>query len=156
MYPALPVAVLLVACQASTVWGQAANPTSATVAGLIKRSLGGVTLEHAGQALPARPGMPVAVGDTLRTGPDGAVGITLNDDTLLTAGPNSELVISAFDFDATRHDGQLLASLWRGTLSVVTGLIGKKSPDNVKLQTRTVVLGVRGTEFIVDAGGPVR
>ena len=39
----------------------------------------------------------------------------------------------------------------RGTLSVVTGLIGKKAPENVKVQTRTVVLGVRGTEFIVDA-----
>lgn len=100
--------------------------------------------------------MVVAVGDTLRTGPDGAVGITLADDTLLTAGPDSELVISAFVFEAIGHDGKLLASLWRGTLSVVTGLIGKKTPENVKVQTRTVVLGTRGTEFIVDASEAAR
>ena len=46
-------------------------------------------------------------------------------------------------------------SLWRGSLGMVTGLIGEKTPDKVKVQTRTLVLGVRGTEFIVDAqGGP--
>ncbi len=93
------------------------------------------------------------VGDTIRTGPDGAVGITLADDTLLTIGADSELVLSAYSFDSTTQDGNLLASLWRGTLAVVTGLIGKKTPENVRVQTRTVVLGVRGTEFIVDAKG---
>ena len=157
----VPTAALLLACSAGMVWAQAGLPAPGAPgapgapAGLVKRSQGSVTLAHAGQVLPARPGMVVAVGDTLRTGPDGAVGITLADDTLLTAGPDSELVISAFAFDATGHDGHLLASLWRGTLSVVTGLIGKKAPENVKVQTRTVVLGVRGTEFIVDAGAGV-
>ena len=148
-------APLLLACSAGMAWAQAGLLAPGAPAGLVKRSQGSVTLAHAGQVLPARPGMVVAVGDTLRTGPDGAVGITLADDTLLTAGPDSELVISAFAFDATGHDGHLLASLWRGTLSVVTGLIGKKAPENVKVQTRTVVLGVRGTEFIVDAGAGV-
>lgn len=156
-------ALLLLACSAGMSWAQAGLPTPGApretpgaAAGLVKRSQGSVTLAHAGQELPARPGMVVAVGDTLRTGPDGAVGITPADDTLLTAGPDSELVISAFGFEATGHDGKLLASLWRGTLSVVTGLIGKKTPENVKVQTRTVVLGTRGTEFIVDASEEAR
>lgn len=120
--------------------------------GVVKRSAGQVVLLRAGQDQPVQPGLAVAAGDTLRTGPDGAVGITLSDDTLLTAGPNSELVITAYAFNPTTQEGSLLASLWRGTLSMVTGLIGKKSPEQVKVQTRTVVLGVRGTEFIVDAG----
>jgi hypothetical protein len=38
-------------------------------------------------------------------------------------------------------------------VAVVTGLIGRKAPEKVRFQTRTVVLGVRGTEFILDATG---
>ena len=62
------------------------------------------------------------------------------------------MVISDYRFDPVSHDGKLLASLWRGTLGVVTGLIGKKAPENVNVQTRSLVLGVRGTEFIVETG----
>jgi len=154
--PALLVPLLLGALSLETQAQATAAPAAATAAaptaaGTVKRSVGAVTLERAGQARPATPGTAVQVGDVLRTGPDGAAGITLADDTRLTAGPGSELVISQFAFDSTTHDGTLLASLWRGTLNVVTGLIGKKSPEKVNVQTRTVVLGVRGTEFIVDA-----
>lgn len=125
-------------------------------AGLVKSSQGHVTRQRGERTEPATPGMAVAVGDTLRTGAAAYAGITLSDDTLLTLGPNSELLISAYKFDETTQDGSLLASLWRGTLSVVTGLIAKKSPQSVKVQTRTVVMGVRGTEFIVDAGKVAR
>jgi hypothetical protein len=82
---------------------------------------------------------------------DGAVGITLSDDTLLTAGPRSTLLINEFQFNSTTHEGGMLATLLKGTLSVVTGLIGKQAPENVHFRTPTVLLGIRGTEFIVDA-----
>lgn len=122
-----------------------------TPAGMVKRVAGNATLERAGTSLPLVAAATVMVGDTLRTGVDGAVGITLTDDTLLTLGANSELVLSDYSFDSTTHDGSMLASLWRGSAAFVTGLIAKKAPEKVKVQTRTVVLGVRGTEFIVDA-----
>lgn len=131
-------------------------PTAPVQAGVVKRVIGSVTVLRAGIAQPALPGFTVQVGDTLRTGPDGAAGITLADDTLLTAGPDSELVISDFSFDPITQEGNLLVSLWRGSLGAVTGLIGKKAPEKVRVQTRTVVLGVRGTEFIVDAGQAAR
>ena len=127
--------------------GQPAN----TSAGMVKRLSGAVTLERSGARMPMSPGAQVQVGDTLRTGPDGAVGITLTDDTLVTLGANSELVLSDYSFDSTTQDGSLLVSLWRGTAAFVTGLIAKKAPEKMRVQTRTVVLGVRGTEFIVDA-----
>ena len=128
-----------------------AGSPATTQAGVVKRTLGTVVVERAGQQQPAQPGMALLVGDTVRTGPGSAAGITLADDTLLTAGADSELVISSFAFDPTTQEGNLLASLWRGTLHLVTGLIGKKTPEQVKVQTRTVVLGARGTEFIVEA-----
>ncbi len=127
-----------------------AQPTQAPT-GMVKRIAGTVTLERAGTTGPLSVGQFVRAGDTLRTGADGAVGVTLADDTLVTLGVNSELVLSAYSFDSTTQDGNVLVSLWRGTAAIVTGLIGKKAPEKVQVQTRTMVLGVRGTEFIVDA-----
>ncbi len=138
-----------VLCCSVAVGAALAQPVQQT-AGMVKRVTGNVTLERAGSRVPALAGSVVQVGDLLRTGADSAVGITLADDTLLALGADSELQLSEFSFDSTTQDGSLLASLWRGTLGVITGLIGKKTPDKVQVQTRTVVLGVRGTEFIVD------
>jgi len=122
-------------------------------AGKVKRCEGSVTVERAGLAQAAQVGTLVQVGDRIRTGADGAVGITLADDTLLTAGPRSTLLIEEFRFNSTTHEGNFLATLVKGTLSVVTGLIAKHEPQNVRLRTPNVVLGVRGTEFIVEARG---
>ena len=147
-YALLAGACLLIPVRAQT----AAVPTTApaTAVGVVKRSQGEVSIERAGQRQPAAAGTAVMTGDTLRTGPGGAAGITLRDDTLMTLGPDSELVINSFAFDATTHDGTLLTSLWQGTLHMITGLIAKKTPERVNVQTRTVVLGARGTEFIVE------
>jgi hypothetical protein len=129
----------------------ASGPAQADgAAGIVKRLQGTVTLQRGEAALPVAAGTPVQVGDRLTTGGDGAVGITLADDTLLTAGPGSTLVISEFRFDSTTNEGNLLARLLKGTLHVVTGLIAKQAPQNVNVQTRNAVMGVRGTEFIVD------
>jgi len=146
------VCCLLLHTPDSIAQAASAEPAAA-VAGMVKRATGAVRLERDNTGLAVAPGLSVLVGDTVRTGSDGAVGITLADDTLLAIGPDSELVLSEFAFNNTTQDGNMLASLWRGTLSVVTGLIGRKAPENVRVQTRTVVLGVRGTEFIVDAKG---
>ncbi len=122
-------------------------------AGRVKRTSGQVTLERGSTALAVQPGTVVLAGDRIRTGADGLVGITLADDSLLTTGPNSTLVIDQFEFNPTTHDGSLLATLARGTLNMVTGLIAKKTPEKVTVKTPTVVLGVRGTEFLVEAKG---
>lgn len=121
--------------------------------GMIKRLSGSVLLDRGAQVLTPLPGMALLQGDRLRTGPDGHAGVSLSDDSLLTAGPNSSLLISSFAFDSTTHDGQLQARLGRGSLHVVSGLIAKKTPEKVNFQARSVVLGVRGTEFIIDIGG---
>jgi len=122
-------------------------------AGKVKRAEGGVTIDRAGHVLSLPVGATVYVGDRISTGADGSVGITLSDDTLLTAGPRSTLLINDFRFNPATQEGNMLTTLVKGTLSVVTGLIGKQAPQNVRFQTPTVVLGVRGTEFIVEARG---
>lgn len=128
----------------------AAEPVPAV--GIVKTVSGDAVLLRGSAQLPLQVGQRLQVGDLIRTGASAGAGITLADDTLLATGPNSELVVSEFSFDPTTQQGGMLLSLWRGVVSVVTGLIAKKTPDKVNVQTRTVVLGVRGTEFVVESG----
>ena len=123
-----------------------------TNAGTIKNSRGIAQIERDGAKIPAGVGASIKVSDRIVTGADGAVGITLRDNTMLSAGPNSTLELNKFAFNTTTHAGELNASVKRGTLAVVSGKIAKASPDNVAFSTRHISLGVRGTEFVIDAG----
>jgi hypothetical protein len=144
----------VVVAAASLIWSSftlAADP--AEPAGMIKTSRGQVSVERAGERTPAPPGTVVAIGDRVRTGSDGYVGITLRDDTLITAGPSSTLLLNDFKFNTTTNKGSMLASFLRGTFGVVTGLLAKHSPDSVQFKTPTTSLGIRGTEFLVEVLG---
>lgn len=118
-------------------------------AGQIKVVNGSVTIERSGQNLPAVIGERVRQADTLRTGAGSSVGVTMLDNTLVSAGPNSVLVIERYAFNSTTHQGQFDAGLRRGTLSMVSGKLAKQAPDAVRVITPTTVLGARGTEFHV-------
>ena len=63
------------------------------------------------------------------------------------------LALDAYRFDTTTHQGQFDATLSKGSLAVVSGKIAKQSPDAMKVRTPASVLGVRGTEFVVEVGG---
>lgn len=143
---------LLGAALGIAVFATANVACAAEEAGVVKVSKGSAVLERAGQKLPATVGAKVFANDRIVTGADGSVGITLRDLTLLSAGPNSMIDINKFSFDSTTHAGTIDAAVKRGTLSVVSGKIAKTSPDNVRFTTPGSTLGVRGTEFIVDAG----
>ena len=118
--------------------------------GRVKTVKGTVYLERGGRREVALVGSGVRQADTLVTGSDGAVGVTLADDTLLSAGPNSVLAIERFVYDANQP-GALDAALSKGTLAVVSGRIAKQAPDAMRVKTPSAILGVRGTEFVVRA-----
>jgi hypothetical protein len=71
---------------------------------------------------------------------------------VFSTGPNSQIGLDEFRFDPATG-GEMLASMPRGTLSVVSGEITKKSPGALKIMTPTAVLGVRGTTFAVQVVG---
>jgi hypothetical protein len=120
-------------------------------AGMIKQTKGSVVIERGEQKLDAKQGVKVLVSDRVVTGADSSVGITLHDGTLLSAGSNSTLSINKFVFDTTTNAGELDASLKRGTLAVVSGKLSKTSSNAVTYRTPTTILGVRGTEFVIEA-----
>ena len=129
--------------------GLAAMPALAADIGQVKVSRGQVTIVRAGQSLPGESGARLQTSDVVRTGSDGAVGITMTDNSLLSAGPNSVLALDRYEFDSTTNQGRFDASLRRGTFAVVSGRLAKQSPDAMKLTTPSAILGVRGTEFVV-------
>lgn len=124
---------------------------AAEPAGTVKSVKGSASIERDGQRLPVVAGDRILAKDRVVTGTDGAVGIVLRDNTLLSAGPNSTLTLDKFAFDSTTHAGAIDATLKRGTLSVVSGKIAKTSSNAVVFHTPTTTLGVRGTEFVIEA-----
>jgi hypothetical protein len=121
-------------------------------AGMIKNSKGEVSIERAGGRIPAAVGTAVFAADRVRTGADGSVGVTLRDSTLLSAGPNSLFVLERFAFDSTTNAGTISVGVRKGTLAVATGRIAKHTPESIDFRTPTSVIGVRGTEFAIEAG----
>ena len=140
--------VTLLACVALL----AAPLASAEDIGQVKVTSGVVHIQRGTERLPATVGARVRVSDTVVTGDDGSVGITFTDNTLLSAGPNSVLVLEQYAFNSTTHDGKFDARLDRGSLAVVSGKIAKQSPDAMVVKTPSSLLGVRGTEFLVKVG----
>lgn len=121
-------------------------------AGIVKSVRGNVQLlSIGGSARPARAGDAVAPIDRIVTEADSAASVVLRDGTTIVVGPASRLDLKQFHFDSTTQDGGLLLSLLRGSLRMITGLIGKSHPDAVRVETQTAVVGIRGTDFIVQA-----
>ena len=128
-----------------------AAPVHGAEIGQIKTARGEVVIERNAQTLPANVGARLLAADVVRTGADGAVGIVMSDNSLLSAGPNSILSLDRFEFDPTTSQGQFDASLRKGSLSVISGRIAKQSPGAMTVRTPAAILGVRGTEFVASA-----
>lgn len=117
--------------------------------GQIKVATGQVAVERGGQILPGTVGLRLQRSDVIRTGVDGSIGVTMSDNSLLSAGPNSVLSLDVYSFDTTTHQGRFETSLRKGSLAVSSGSIAKQSPDAMKVRTPAAILGVRGTDFVV-------
>lgn len=140
----------------SALTAHAQSPADAPRAGTVKLVKGLVQLENAQGSKALRPGDAVNVADVVATGADGATSLVLRDGSTLILGPSSRLELKRFAFDATTQDGNLLVSVLRGTLRMITGLIGKARPEAVEVHTPTTIIGVLGTDFIVQAEGEVK
>jgi len=151
------LAIALIGAAAQTSTGnahaaEASKPPAEERAGIVKSVRGDVQLlSGSAEARPATAGDTVAPIDRLETGPDSAASVVLRDGTTLIVGPSTRMDLKQFHFDSTTQDGGMLVSLLRGTLRMVTGLIGKTHPDAVRVETQTAVIGIRGTDFIVEA-----
>lgn len=121
-------------------------------AGVVKSVKGQVQIVRDGQKIEASVGSTLKAADTVQTGANSAVGVTLNDGTMLSTGPNSTLVLSKFSFNTTQQTGELDATIKKGTLAVISGKLAKTSREAVVYRTPNAILGVRGTAFLIEVG----
>jgi hypothetical protein len=132
----------------------AALPAFGADVGLVKVSHGTVSIERAGTHLPASVGTAVRASDVIVTGADGAAGVTFTDNSLVSVGPDSRFAIDRYAFDNTTYAGEFEGTLSRGRLAAVSGKMVKQSPESMKIRTPSAVMGVRGTEFVVQVDPP--
>jgi hypothetical protein len=123
--------------------------------GVIRNTAGTATVTRGDQVFPAVAGMKLLLGDTLGTGSDGTLGVIFRDDSTLSIGPESNLVIEKFLFSPAEGKLGLLARITRGTMAYLSGLIGKLAPESARFETPTASIGIRGTYFVVKVGEPV-
>lgn len=117
--------------------------------GQVKVSRGDVQIQRGATQLPAKVGMGIQASDVVLTGTDGSAGLTFTDNSLVSVGPNSVFAIDKYAFDTTTHAGEFEGSLRKGKLAAVSGKMVKQSPESMKIRTPSAVMGVRGTEFVV-------
>ena len=67
----------------------------------------------------------------------------------MSFGPDTELTVDEYLYAPGKGDLKFGASMTKGSLNVVSGVIAKLRPDAVALKTPTGTIGVRGTNFAV-------
>jgi hypothetical protein len=136
-----------VAIVAATASASAQAPNAE--AGRIKISTGSAFIVRGGALVPAQAGQVIFEADSLRTGADGRLGVTLKDDTRISLGPASEVRVDRFVYAPAEARMGLVLKIVRGVMAYVSGRIAKLSPDAIRLETPAAVVGVRGTSLAV-------
>ena|SRR6185437_9770636 len=115
----------------------------------VKTAAGPAFIVRGAERLPAKPGDMLYERDVVETGAGGTIGFTFVDNTVFSAGPESQVGLNQFHFDSSNFKGDMLADMRKGTLTVVSGDITHATPGAMKIKTPTAILGVRGTTFAV-------
>ena len=123
------------------------------VLGFIKIVSGEASIQSETEVLPAQPGMPLYLGNILKTGENGSVGLTFKDNTVMSLGPNTEVTIDEYLYSPANDELKLSASLIQGTLHYISGVIAKLKPEAVSVKTPAGIIGVRGTRFLAKVEG---
>jgi hypothetical protein len=124
----------------------AAEPTPA---GRVKVADGEAFIVRGTTALPARIGQVILASDALRTGADGRLGVTLQDNTRVSLGPASEVRLESFVYNPAAGRLGLVLKFVRGVAAYISGRIAKLSPDSIRLETPAAIVGVRGTTLTI-------
>jgi hypothetical protein len=120
-----------------------------TPAGRVKVATGAAFIVRGGETMAARPGDAVFASDALQTGADGALGVTLKDDTRLSLGPASEVRLERYVFAPDNGALGMVVNFVKGMAAYISGRMAKIAPDAIRLETPAAIVGVRGTTVAV-------
>jgi hypothetical protein len=115
--------------------------------GLVTEETGPAQIHRDTKTIESSVNTGVEMNDTVQTA-QGRVGITFEDATKVQVTEQSKLLIDDFVYDPKHSDaGKLGLKVVMGTARYASGQIAKNNPQNVKIETPTAVIGVRGTDF---------
>jgi hypothetical protein len=123
---------------AGSAWAEIGSVTEASGTAIVKRGKDTIQIVK---------GTEIKTNDKIET-KNGKVKIVFKDDTNVTVTESSSLVIDDFVYDPKSGAGRLGLKAAAGTVRYVSGSIAK-DPKNVKINTPTAAIAVRGTDFVM-------
>ena len=122
---------------------------AADTIGYVKTVSGRAEVIASGKAVAARVGTPIQMGNQLKTGSDGTLGVTFKDNTVMSFGPDTELTVDEYLYEPGKDRLKFGTSMTKASLQVISGVIAKLKPQAVQMKTPAAVIGCRGTRFLV-------
>lgn len=146
----LPLAIIILLL---SFGGEVSPADASSPIATVNKVSGIATVVRQGRTISATIGLGIWENDTIRTGPDGSIGIVFNDDTFLSLGPGSVLVIDEFIFAPKQGKFSIVLRMLKGTAAYLSGLISKLAPESAHFKTPNASIGIRGTKFVAKVEG---
>jgi len=117
--------------------------------GTVAELEGTADVGRAGVWTPASIGAAIQPGDTLRTGSPGRLAVVFQDDSVVTVGDDSELVVDEQIFERDAGIARSVMHLLWGRIRALVSEYYERRGTEFRIETVTAVTGVRGTEFVI-------
>jgi|GEM_PF-467141 len=136
------------------VIGQAVSGTDGAAIGQVEELEGEVwAIRIDGTRELLEMGDQVFQGDILESGPDGAIGIILADQTSFSMGEEGRMVLDEMVYDPETQEGEVAFSVLEGVFTFVSGQVAKTDPDAMTIDTPVATIGIRGTQVGINIQG---
>jgi hypothetical protein len=135
----------------------ASHAHAVDTAGTVSFVIGSAQADQAGQASQVVVrGSNVFVGQTIVTGINGHVHLKMVDGAAVIVRPSSRLKIEEYVYDALNPSkSRIKISLETGVVRSITGKAGEASKESFRLNTPLAAIGIRGTDFVVQADNEI-
>lgn len=130
------------------IWAEGSLAQSES-AGIVTRLRGEAFVERNLIRFELHEGSEIFSDDVAITGDSARLEISLNDNSVLTLGDQSTLIIRDFVYDPDTKMGNAFFVLTRGVLRTISGEIAYSQKDNFLVKTTVATIGIRGTDFFV-------
>jgi hypothetical protein len=127
-----------------SAWGSlyAAEP-----AGRVLILQGSAVAVRGAQEIPLARGTTIESGDLLKVADSSSMQVRFTDESVVALRANSQYKIDDYKFSEKGDSDKSVFSLLKGGMRTITGLIGKRNPDNYQMRSTTATIGIRGTHF---------
>lgn len=139
----------LLACLSASAWAQSSAALPAATLEFVQGNVAVRTL--AGTSRAAQRGTVVNNGETIET-QSGRAQMRMVDGAFISLQNDTTLRLDNYRVASATDSESGFMSLVRGGMRTVTGLIGRSTKQNYRLQTATATVGIRGTGFSATSG----